>query len=94
MMRTREDGQAMRVTNPIGTMNSILPVNVREYFLFDGEKIDNFAKPEAAKQVKDAIYLVLKTRSFRSCTEASRSDGTGLSQGIKGDFRRRTTRVG
>src|SRR6185369_2716691 len=30
------------------------------YFLFDGEKIDNFAKPEAAKQVKQAIYLVLK----------------------------------
>jgi DNA sulfur modification protein DndD len=41
-------------------MNAILPVNVREYFLFDGEKIDNFAKPEAAEQVKQAIYLVLK----------------------------------
>lgn len=60
MMRTREDGQARRVDNPIGTMNAILPVNVREYFLFDGEKIDNFAKPEAADQVKQAIYLVLK----------------------------------
>jgi len=60
MMRTRADGQAERINNPIGTMNSILPANVREYFLFDGEKIDNFAKPEAAKQVKQAIYLVLK----------------------------------
>jgi DNA sulfur modification protein DndD len=60
MMRTRWDGQAERVNNPIGTMNAILPVNVREYFLFDGEKIDNFAKPEAAEQVKQAIYLVLK----------------------------------
>lgn len=60
MMRIRADGQAKRVPNPIGMMNSILPVNVREYFLFDGEKIDNFAKPEAASQVKDAIYLVLK----------------------------------
>jgi len=60
MMRTRADGQAEKVRNPIGTMNSILPVNVREYFLFDGEKIDNFAKPEAAAQVKQAIYLVLK----------------------------------
>jgi len=60
MMRTRWDGQAERVDNPIGTMNAILPVNVREYFLFDGEKIDNFAKPEAAEQVKQAIYLVLK----------------------------------
>jgi DNA sulfur modification protein DndD len=60
MMRTRADGQAERTNNPIGTMNSILPANVREYFLFDGEKIDNFAKPEAASQVKQAIYLVLK----------------------------------
>lgn len=60
MMRTKADGQAERISNPIGTMNSILPVNVREYFLFDGEKIDNFAKPEAAALVKDAIYLVLK----------------------------------
>ncbi|MCM2357515.1 MAG: AAA family ATPase [Geobacteraceae bacterium] len=60
MMRTKADGQAERINNPIGTMNSILPANVREYFLFDGEKIDNFAKPEAAKQVKQAIYLVLK----------------------------------
>jgi len=60
LMRTRWDGQAERVNNPIGTMNAILPVNVREYFLFDGEKIDNFAKPEAAEQVKQAIYLVLK----------------------------------
>ncbi|MGD9950867.1 MAG: AAA family ATPase [Desulfobulbus sp.] len=60
MMRTRADGQAERINNPVGTMNSILPVNVREYFLFDGEKIDNFAKPEAASQVKQAIYLVLK----------------------------------
>lgn len=60
MMRTRSDGQGERVNNPVGTMNSILPVNAREYFLFDGEKIDNFAKPEASAQVKQAIYLVLK----------------------------------
>lgn len=60
MMRIKADGQAERVSNPLGTMNSILPVNVREYFLFDGEKIDNFAKPEASAQVKQAIYLVLK----------------------------------
>jgi len=62
VMRTLPDGQAERVNNPIGMMNAILPVNVREYFLFDGEKIDNFAKPESADQVKQAIYLVLKLK--------------------------------
>ena len=60
MMRTRWDGQAERVNNPIGTMNAILPSNVRTYFLFDGEKIDNFAKPEASDEVRYAIYNVLK----------------------------------
>ena len=60
MMRTRADGNAEPVPNPIGTINSILPSNVRTYFLFDGEKIDNFAKPEAAKEVKRAVFLVLK----------------------------------
>lgn len=60
MMRTRRDGQAERVNNPIGAMNAILPSNVRTYFLFDGEKIDNFAKPEAGDEVRYAIYNVLK----------------------------------
>jgi len=60
MRRTRSDGQSERVKNPIGTMNAILPSNVRTYFLFDGEKIDNFAKPETSGEVKEAIYLVLK----------------------------------
>ncbi len=60
MMRTRRDGQAEKIGNPIGAINAILPANVRTYFLFDGEKIDDFAKPEASGQVKEAIYLVLK----------------------------------
>ncbi|MEK6300508.1 MAG: AAA family ATPase [Acidobacteriota bacterium] len=60
MMRTKRDGQAERVNNPIGRMNSILPSNVRTYFIFDGEKIDDFARPEENEQVRYAIYNVLK----------------------------------
>jgi DNA sulfur modification protein DndD len=60
MMRQRPDGKATQIKNPLGAMNAILPVNAREYFFFDGEKIDNFAKPEASAQVKDAIYQVLR----------------------------------
>ena len=59
LMRTTHDGQSKPVPNPIGVMNKILPANVRTYFLFDGEKIDNFARPESAAQVRDAIYGVL-----------------------------------
>ena len=60
LMRTRADGQTETIKNPILTINAILPPNVRTYFLFDGEKIDEFAKPESRKDVRDAIYLVLK----------------------------------
>ena len=60
MVRMHGDGQAERVANPIGVINAVLPSNVRTYFLFDGEKIDDFAKPESTKQVREAIYLVFK----------------------------------
>ncbi len=64
MLRIHGDGQSERVKNPIGMMNAILPSNVRTYFLFDGEKIDDFAKPESAKQVKEAIYLIFKLETL------------------------------
>ncbi len=60
LMEIGYDGQAIKKHNPIGIINSILPENVRTYFLFDGEKIDRFARPESAKEVKHAIYNVLK----------------------------------
>ena len=58
--RIGADGQAVRENSPLSTINAILPANVRSYFLFDGEKIDGFARPEAASEVKEAIYLVLR----------------------------------
>lgn len=77
LMRTPIDGIAQKIDNPIGVMNTILPSNVRTYFFFDGEKIDNFARPEAAKEVQKAIYRVLSldllTRTSNHLTNASRS---------------------
>lgn len=46
--------------NPLLMLNTILPKDVRTYFFFDGEKIDDFAKPEHEKQIKDAVYAVLQ----------------------------------
>ena len=82
MLRTGADGQSLRVANPIRTINTILPSNARTYFFFDGEKIDNFAKPEAAKEVKDAIYLILKIeildRAKRHLEETARRNRSKL----------------
>lgn len=46
--------------NPSLVLNTILSKNVRTYFFFDGERIDEFAKPEHESQVKDAVYSVLQ----------------------------------
>lgn len=84
------DGQTRVIKNPIGTMNAILPVNVREYFLFDGEKIDNFAKPDASDQVKKAIYLVLKLeildRARRHLDELAKEYRKELKQTSSGEL--------
>lgn len=60
MRRIGADGQAVKESSPESIINAILPANVRTYFLFDGEKIDDFAKKEAAGEVKEAIRLVLR----------------------------------
>lgn len=59
LLRTGADGIAQKIPNPIGVINTILPSNVRTYFFFDGEKIDRFARPESAEEVKWAVYQVL-----------------------------------
>lgn len=91
MTRTGTSGRAETVMNPLGTMNAILPVNAREYFFFDGEKIDNFAKPEAAAQVKEAIYLVLKLemleRSRRHLENTAANYRKELKQASGGELR-------
>ena len=60
MMRNSGDGKFKNVDNPVGELNNILPENVRTYFLFDGEKIDNFAKPGSSQDVENAIKQILK----------------------------------
>ena len=56
----RADGQTRRVSNPTGRVESILPANVRNYFFFDGEKIEQFTRPDNEKEVKEAVRNVLK----------------------------------
>lgn len=88
LMRTGFDGQTKMISNPIGTINAILPSTVRTYFFFDGEKIDNFARPEAGREVKTAIYQVLNleilTRAKNHLAAAAR-ELRGELKGLVGD---------
>jgi DNA sulfur modification protein DndD len=59
IMRVRAEGDARPVPEPEYLISAILPENVRTYFLFDGERIDEFSKP-GSPAVEDAIRRVLK----------------------------------
>ena len=91
LMRTPSSGVMERVDNPIGTMNTILPANVRTYF-FDGEKIDNFARPEQATEVEKAIYQVLDletlTRAMRHLQKAAQDVRGQLKQISTGELQK------
>ena len=56
----RSDGQTRSIQNPTGYVESILPSNVRTYFFFDGEKIDQFTRPSHEAEVREAVRNVLK----------------------------------
>jgi len=51
-------GQTTKVGNPEGVMDSILPGNVREYFFFNGEKMDDLTRPGSTK-IEDAIKNIM-----------------------------------
>ena len=56
----RADGQTRSVQNPTGRIEAILPSKVRSYFFFDGERIDQFARPSHEAEVEDAVRNILK----------------------------------
>ncbi len=52
-------GQQQMISNPEGKMDAILPKNVREYFFFDGEKMDDLTRPGNSK-IEDAIKNIMR----------------------------------
>lgn len=56
---TDSNGNTKTKENPIGVMNSILPENVREYFFFDGENIDDLTRPDNQK-IENAIINIMR----------------------------------
>lgn len=54
-----ESGVTQKINNPSVEINRILPENLRTYFFFDGERIDNLAKEEGSDDVKDAIKTMM-----------------------------------
>ena len=53
LVKIRADGNFEKILNPSGVIESILPQNVSSYFFFDGEKIDEFARPDHDYEVRE-----------------------------------------
>ena len=60
----RIEGPFRSISGPDWKIGSILPAEVREYFFFDGEKIDNFARPGHESEVLRAVRTVLKIEAI------------------------------
>ena len=57
-------------------IQAIIPENVSVHFFFDGEKIDNFTRPNSKTEIESAVRNVLKVeeiergmRQFRRCCQ-------------------------
>jgi DNA sulfur modification protein DndD len=59
LMRIKASGDAEELGNPVGYMNAILPANVRPYFFFDGEKMDDLTRADN-QEVEEAIRNVMR----------------------------------
>jgi len=55
------DGAGNHRKKPYNTifLDEILPSNVKDYFLFDGDRIYNLTKPDSSEEVREAIYRVV-----------------------------------
>ncbi|GGD08293.1 AAA family ATPase [Pontibacillus salipaludis] len=53
------DGQWRKLSNPTNEINRILPQNLRNYFLFDGERIDHLSRHDDNDEIKEAVKVVM-----------------------------------
>lgn len=63
------DGRSRNVLNPNQKLATILPADSRQYFFFDGERIDEMSRPGHEEQVREAIRSVLKLKVLERAVE-------------------------
>ena len=52
-------GNAIEIPHVDSFLNEILPSNVRDYFLFNGDRINRLAMPGSSMEIRDGIYRVV-----------------------------------
>ncbi len=59
LTQTKKSGDSESIPNPNGVMNSIMPSNIRPYFFFDGEKMDELTKA-GSNEIEDAVRNIMR----------------------------------
>ncbi|KAB7707127.1 AAA family ATPase [Bacillus aerolatus] len=79
-----KDGKWITLRNPIVQVNRMLPENLRNYFFFDGERIDSLARHEDNDEIRQAIKTIMDLeiieRSIRHTEEAKKEFLQNLSE--------------
>jgi DNA sulfur modification protein DndD len=55
----KREGNSETISNPTDEINRIIPENLRTYFFFDGERIDNLSKDNSTGEIKNAIKNIM-----------------------------------
>lgn len=63
------DGNMKSIDDARRLINSILPRNARQYFLFDGEKIDQLTRPDHDAEIEQAIRNILQLPSIENAKQ-------------------------
>jgi DNA sulfur modification protein DndD len=85
LTQIKKNGNHVPESNPEGTMNAILPSNVRPYFFFDGEKMDDLTKANS-EEVTEAIRNIMRLPALERAKEHLNS--------IAAEFRREVAKQG
>ncbi len=59
LYKVHPNGNAEQIANIESFLNEILPNNVRDYFLFNGDRIEKLAMPGSSGEIRDGIYRVV-----------------------------------
>ncbi len=53
-----EDGQSKKMAEPRFFLEQIMPEDIKEYFFFDGEQLNQYFKESSGEKIKDAVFDV------------------------------------
>jgi DNA sulfur modification protein DndD len=52
----QENGQSVSLSEPRYYLEQIMPSNIKEYFFFDGERLDDYFREASGSRIQDAVF--------------------------------------